>query len=89
MIKINITEEEGKGYRYFRADCSTLPGTPPCGFGYTKEEAVTHLFYCLLAESFHGQIWTRILREEMENDGGIDFCYSKRWQWPKGLSRGD
>jgi hypothetical protein len=84
MIKINITEEERKGDKYFRADCLTLPGTPPCGFGHTKEVAVSHLFYKLLAESFHGQKWTNILKYEMETDGGL-IIDDEKWQWPKGM----
>ncbi len=34
----------------FRADLTVLPGSPPCGDGRTKEEALTSLFGRLLAE---------------------------------------
>lgn len=34
----------------FRADCKDLPGSPPVGFGGTKEVAVANLFYVLLLE---------------------------------------
>lgn len=45
-MKIKIMEYGG----YYNADCEDCPGSPPCGWGKTKEEAMAALFYSLMFE---------------------------------------
>lgn len=44
---MNIKLEQVKD-GWWRADCTDLPGSPPCGDGQTKEMAVACLFYRLI-----------------------------------------
>lgn len=44
---MNIKLEQVKP-NWWRADCTDLPGSPPCGDGQTKEMAVACLLYRLL-----------------------------------------
>lgn len=43
-MTIEVTEEQSGGRKVFFADCKDLPGSPPCGTGYTEAEAVATLF---------------------------------------------
>lgn len=47
-IKIEEIKSGLKKTDKFRADWTQLPGSPSCGFGSTKEEAVADLFRRLL-----------------------------------------
>jgi hypothetical protein len=49
-MKIQILEiTEGRNFEHcYQADCQDCPGSPPVGYGKTKEEAVAALFYQFL-----------------------------------------
>lgn len=47
-MKIGIRAYEHKDGTIYRADLKDLPGSPPCGEGKTKEEAIAKLFYMIL-----------------------------------------
>lgn len=60
-MKIEITNYFDKDLQntVFRADCLDLPGTPPCGCGFNKYEAIGSLFNILSKEKVSsGLSWT-------------------------------
>lgn len=44
---MNIKLEQTKR-GWWRADCTDLPGSPPCGDGQTREMAIANLLYRLI-----------------------------------------
>ena len=65
---------------YFMADCRDCPGTPPIGFGDTKEEAVAALFYVMTFGSTggpHPSNWLKYIRE-----GEPIIINGKQWEDP-------
>lgn len=63
-----VIEKYSDGYK---ADLKELPGSPPCGFGATKEMAVAHLFFMLMSQSnlTNYLFYANQFREELIVDG--------------------
>ncbi len=55
-MNISLTKVQG-GYR---ADCTDLPGMPPCGDGKNKRMAIACLFYRMLFDN--GTTWFQYIK---------------------------
>lgn len=67
--------QAGDGYR---ADCKSLPGSPPVGVGKTKEAALCHLFWLLIFQSTSGpnpRTWASLI-EKFE-----PIIINGEWHW--------
>jgi hypothetical protein len=74
-MKIEITsyvssDSNSNEIRIYRADCKDLPGTPPCGCGLNKYEAIGSLLNILSKERVSdGLTWTeKYLNFKLELD---------------------
>jgi hypothetical protein len=69
-LRIEVT----KGETLWRADCLDLPGSPPCGCGYNKYEAIGSLIIqisknndCNPCDAINKPTWAeKFLKEKIE-----------------------
>jgi hypothetical protein len=63
---INVKSEKKRG-NCFQADLKDCPGSPPVGYGKTKEEAVAALFFVLMFNGtcgLHPVNWLSYVRQD-------------------------
>lgn len=64
----------------FQADCKDCPGSPPVGYGTTKEESLAALFYNLMFDTTGGansNYWMKYIKF-----GEPIIINGKRWENP-------
>lgn len=62
-MRVTIKRDK-KEAEVFIADCIDLPGSPPVGYGRSRQEALLYLLYALLVSSTQETNWLEFLKKD-------------------------